>query len=73
LQPGEHRIDLSATIAPVTLEGLELPTWQHKSVQQSFSFNIPDGKVRKSILIEISEPKTAGSHPIAKLTEDDRK
>ena len=73
LQPGEHRVDLTATIAPVTPEGLELPTWQHKSVQQSFSFNIPDGKIRKSLIIEISEPKSAGSHPIAKLTEDDRK
>jgi hypothetical protein len=73
LQPGEHRIDLSATIAPTTSEGIELPTWQHKSVQQSFSFTVPDGKARKNIVIEISDPKSSGSHPVAKLVEEDRK
>ncbi len=73
LQPGDHRVDISATIAPLSPEGLEIPTWQHKSLQQSFSFNIPDGKIRKTVTIEIAEPKTSGSHPVAKMTEADTK
>jgi hypothetical protein len=73
LQPGEHRIDITATIAPLTIDGLELPTWKHKSIQQSFSFTVGDGKIRKEISIEIEAPKNDGAQPTAKLTEEERK
>ena len=69
LQPGEHRMDVAATLAPLSEDGLELPTWKQKAVQQSFSFTIPDGKVRKNLIIEINDTKGDGSQPVASLVE----
>lgn len=73
LQPGEHRVDISATIAPLSRDGLEMPTWKQKGLQQSFSFAVTDGKARKSITIEINDSKGDGSQPVAKLAEADIK
>jgi hypothetical protein len=73
LQPGEHRVDISATIAPLSGDGLEMPSWKQKSLQQSFSFSLSDGKARKSITIEINDSKGDGSQPVAKLAEADIK
>jgi hypothetical protein len=73
LQPGEHRVDISATIAPLSADGLEMPSWKQKSLQQSFTFALSDGKARKSITIEINDSKGDGSQPVAKLAEADIK
>ena len=73
MQPGDHRVDISATIAPLSSDGLEMPSWKQKSLQQSFTFSLHDGKARKSITIEINDTKGDGSQPIAKLAEADIK
>lgn len=73
LQPGEHRIDLTATIAPLSEDGLELATWKQKSLQQSFTFKVEEGKQRRTVALEIDTPKGADSRPIAKLLEAETK
>jgi hypothetical protein len=73
LQPGEHRLDVIATIAPLTADGLELPTWRHKSLQQSFAFTVNEGKVRKNVSIELEALKSDSAQPTAKLTEEEQK
>lgn len=69
LQPGEHRIDLTAMLAPLSTDGLEMPSWNKKGLQQSFTFNVADGKARKTISIEINDAKGDGSQPVAKMSE----
>jgi hypothetical protein len=73
LQPGEHRLDVTAMLAPLNQNGLEMPTWNQKGLQQSFSFAVPDGKMRKTISIEINDAKGDGSQPMAKMTEVETK
>ena len=69
LQPGEHRIDLTAMLAPLSSDGLEMPSWNKRGLQQSFTFNVADGKLRKTVSIEINDAKGDGSQPVAKITE----
>ena len=73
LKPGDHQLEVVATIAPAASSGLESPTWKNKSLQQSFNFAIPDGKARKHLSIEITDQGTDGTRPVAKLTEGDLK
>jgi len=73
LRPGDHQITIAATIAPIATDGLELPTWKHKSFEQNFSFSVADGKIRKSFSLEITHSNEATSKPIAKLIESDIK
>lgn len=69
LQPGEHRLDLSAMLAPLSADGLEMPSWNKRGLQQSFTFNVADGKLRKTVSIEINDAKGDGSQPVAKMAE----
>jgi len=73
LKPGDHQLEVVATIAPAGSSGLESPTWKNKSLQQSFNFAIPDGKARKHLSIEITDQGNDGTRPVAKLTEGDLK
>lgn len=73
LQPGDHRLDLSATVAPLSEDGLDLANWKQKSLQQSFNFSISEGKQRRTIDLEINTPKGPDSRPIAKLIEAETK
>lgn len=73
LKPGDHQLEILATIAPAASSGVESPTWKNKSLQQSLSFAIPDGKSRKHLSIEITDQGNDGSKPVAKLTEGDLK
>jgi hypothetical protein len=69
LQPGDHRLDVTATLAPLSESGLEMPTWKQKTLQQSFTFSVADGKIRKGIIVELSDTKGDGSQPQAELSE----
>ena len=73
LKPGDHQLEIFATIAPAGSSGVESPTWKNKSLEQSLSFAIPDGKSRKHLSIEITDQGHEGSKPVAKLTEGDLK
>jgi hypothetical protein len=68
LQPGSHKIEINGFISPSTDLTPSGPSWRQKSIKQSFSFDVPEGKTRKTIAIEISDSQGDGQ-PIAKIQE----
>ena len=73
LKPGNHNINIHAIIAPLSNEGLKLPTWQHKAVESAFDIEIPEGRSRKHFVVELSDDAESSSKPRAKIAESDYK
>jgi hypothetical protein len=73
LRPGDHQIELSTVIAPLSHDGLKLPTSEHKTLDQSFRFQIPEGKHRRQLVLEISNTADENPKPIARLLESETK
>ena len=71
LTPGSHRLSIDGVIAPLSKDGLKLPTLQHKAVQASFEIVVPEGRSRKHYVVELSDDASANSKPRVKLAESD--
>lgn len=71
LRPGDHQVDLSVTLVPLSVGGMKLPTSEHKNLDQSFRFSVPEGKKRQQIVLEISNSDTENPKPIARLIESE--
>lgn len=73
LRPGDHQIDLSTVLVPLSSDGLKLPTSEHRTLDQSFRFEIPEGKQRRQLTLEISNTADENPKPIARLLESEMK
>lgn len=73
LRPGDHQIDLSTVIVPLSPDGLKLPTSEYKTLDESFRFQIPEGKHRRQFVLEISNTAGENPKPIARLIESEIK
>ena len=68
-QPGEHRIDITATTMNTNRDGLPVQNWQQKLIKETFTVTVPDGKQRRSWTIEFDASEAEGSKNVAKLIE----
>jgi hypothetical protein len=73
LRPGDHQIDLSTVVVPLSPDGLKLPTPEHRTLDQSFRFQIPEGKQRRRLVLEISNTTDENPKPVARLLESEIK
>jgi hypothetical protein len=73
LRPGDHQIDLSTVVVPLSHDGLKLPTSEHRTLDQSFRFQVSEGKQRRQLVLEISNTDDENPKPIARLLESEIK
>lgn len=71
LRPGDHQIDISAILVPLSADGLKLPTSEHKNLEQSFRFVVPEGKQRRQMVLEILNSADENPKPMARLIESE--
>lgn len=71
LHPGDHQVDVSAILVPLSAEGLKLPTSEHRNLDQSFRFTVPEGKQKRRLILEISHSTEDAPKPIARMIEGD--
>lgn len=69
MQPGDHTIELTAVLTKTNSNGLAVAGWTPQQVQRSFKISLPDGKVRKHIVIELDTSSEQSGKAVAKLTE----
>lgn len=73
LRPGQHRLEIHTIIAPLSNEGLKLPTWKHQSVESSFELEVPDGKSVKNFVIALTDDENSTPAPKIKMTMSEAK
>lgn len=73
LKPGAHKLDITTTLATSPEDAASASTWKQKALTQSFEFNIPEGKQRKSITVEIGQSPNGDGSPVAVLYDSEVK
>lgn len=69
LPPGTHRLDVVAVTSPLEKNGLKLPSSQHKLAEQTLSIIVPEGKSRKTFLLDITGSDKSTQSPSLKIDE----
>lgn len=69
MQPGAHRLEVTAVVTRTNADGLALSGWNQQQVIQSFTFDVPEGKVRKTVAVEIEVGNAKDEKATAKLDE----
>lgn len=69
VQPGDHKLEVQATIVPIEDSGLPLPKWKHLEASSEFKLSVPAGKYHRKMLAVISTDKETSSKPQIKLVE----
>lgn len=69
MQPGSHRIEITAVVTKTNSEGLALAGWNQQQIVQSFTFDVPEGKVRKTVTIELSPGSSKNQNASAKIDQ----
>lgn len=69
MQPGTHRLEITAVVTRTNSEGLAVAGWNQQQLVQSFSFEVPDGKVRKAVTVELTLGTTKNQKAAANLDE----
>lgn len=69
MQPGTHRLDVVAVTSPLEKDGLKLPSNQQKLAEQTLSIIVPEGKSRKTFLLNITGGDKSTPSPSLKIDE----
>lgn len=69
MQPGTHRLDVTAVVTRTNADGLALSGWNQQQIIQSFTFDVPEGKVRKAVAIELEVGNAKSEKATAKIAE----
>lgn len=70
MQPGSHRIEVTAVVTRTNASGLALAGWNQQQLVQSFTFDVPEGKVRKVVTVELTPGSEKTQKASAKLNQE---
>lgn len=70
MQPGSHRLEVTALVTRTNSSGLALAGWNQQQVVQSFLFDVPEGKVRKSVTVELTPGSDKTQKATAKINQE---
>lgn len=70
MQPGDHKIEITAVLARTNEQGIAVAGWTPQQVKQSFTVSLPEGKVRKHMIVELDTSKDQSGKAVANLMEE---
>ena len=70
MQPGSHRVEITAVVTRTNSSGLAVAGWNQQQIVQSFLFDVPEGKVRKAVTVELSPGSEKAQKATAKLNQE---